>query len=84
MFGVELRQSGDAGAVGHFIQRSIPLAQSDDVVFVEAGQQFTETPDAAFIDWESRGSALTPERFEFSGIECCCVARIPIGIDDLQ
>ncbi len=54
MLGVELRQSCNAGAAGHFVQRSISFAQADDVFFAEARQQFTKTPDAAFIDRESR------------------------------
>ncbi len=53
MFGIELRQPGNPGAAGHFVERSISLAQADDVFFVEARQQFPKTPDTAFVGWES-------------------------------
>ncbi len=46
---------------------------------MKAGQQFTETPDAAFVDRKAGGAALAPERSERGS-----VYSAPIGIYDLE
>jgi hypothetical protein len=85
MLGVELSQSGNSGAARQFIERSISLAESDNLVpVIEAGEQFTETPDPAFIDWKSGGAPLAPKSPNLSDIQSRVIARVPTGIDDLK
>jgi len=48
---------------------------------MEAGNQFTETPDAAFVDWKPRGAALAPQSSERGGVYS---SWAPVGIYDLE
>src|SRR5579862_3387492 len=82
MLGVELRQPGDAGAARHFIQRSISLAQRDDLLpVIETGQQLTETPNPAIVGGKSRSAALLPESLERGSV---WQIFVPAEVDDLQ
>jgi len=82
MLGIKLLQVGNAGAARQFIERSVSLVQSDDLMpVIKAGQQFTKTPDSAFVDWKTGSAALSPESFENGGVYS---DRVPIGIYEFQ
>ena len=81
MLGKKLTQTRNTCTARQLIQRTVPLAQRDDLLaVVEAGQEFTETPNAAFVDRKSRGPALAPESPERAVID----SRAPTGINDFQ
>ncbi len=59
--------------------------ESDDLLpVIEAREQFTKTPDAAFVDWKVGCTPLAPEKFKASGILSRSIARVPTGINDFQ
>jgi hypothetical protein len=63
MLGVEARDAGAAGRLREFIERSVSLAQGDDLLLGPGrGKKFAEAPDAAEIEGRVGGAAVAPGR----------------------
>ena len=63
----EVWHSGDAGALRHLVERSVPFAQRDDMPVIECGKKFAEAPDAAEIRGSGGKTPLLPRRFQILG-----------------
>ena len=68
MLGEEPVEAGGGGAAGQLVERGVALAEGDDVVGLDDGEQVAEAPDAALVDGQGGGAALLPEPAEGAGI----------------
>ncbi len=69
MLGEEPVDAGDFGAAREIVERSVALAEGDDVVgVVDDGEQVAEAPDAGLVDGHGGGAALLPEPAEGTGV----------------
>ena len=60
----EVWHSGDAGALRHLVEGSVPFAKRDDMPFVECGKKLAEAPDAAEIRGGGGKTPLLPRGFQ--------------------
>src|ERR1700722_14491154 len=81
MLRIKPRDAGAERSLRKFVEGSVAFAQRDNLPRGRwRGEKLAETPYAAEVQRCVRGKALTPDRFQSSGIE----TGLPAGIRDLN
>src|SRR5579864_2866386 len=84
MFSVKLLDSGARCAVRQLINRSVPLANGDDLFLGNLGEDFPESPDPALVGRSKRRTTIAPEPFQRNRTQATGTSILPAGKNDFE